>query len=92
MDVDHIANLARIELTNKEKEQFEKELSSILDFINQLETVDTSNIHPMTGGTLEENKVRDDALNPLLEEKAAALISQAPEKQGQWIKVKAIFK
>ena len=39
--VEHIASLARLELTDQEKEKFTKELSSILDYFEQLKEVDT---------------------------------------------------
>lgn len=46
-DVEHIARLARIELTETELKKFEKDLGAILDFVAQLNKVDTSDILPL---------------------------------------------
>lgn len=91
-DVEHIAHLARIELSDAEKQKFEKELSAILAFVEKLNEVDTAEVEPMTGGTELENHLREDAvIDGDLEEKAEALLAAAPETKETWIKVKAIF-
>lgn len=96
-EVEHIAKLARLGLSKQEVKKFEKELSSILDYFDTLEKVDTSNIKP----TFHPNKdffkkglgaVREDQANPSSPEMANALVELAPQKQGRNIKVKAVFK
>ena len=92
-DVQHIAELARIELTQEEKDKFEKELSGILDFFEQLNEVDTEGVLPMAGGTASENRMREDsAVDVALEGKSAELLQAIPEKKEGWVKVKAVFK
>ena len=59
-DVTHIARLARIELSEAEKDTFEGELSAILDFVAKLSEVDTANVEPMAGGTELTNVMRED--------------------------------
>lgn len=95
-DVEHIARLARIELTEAELQKFEKELGAILDFVAQLKKVDTSNILPLAGGLLEgalallENETRqDEEIAPL--GNPAELVNAAPKKEEGWIEVKAVF-
>lgn len=91
-NVRHIAYLARIELCDAEKEKFEKELSAILEFVAQLNEVDTTGVTPMTGGTSLENAMRpDEQTDKSLEGKAAGLLGAAPEKKESWVRVKAIF-
>jgi len=91
-DVAHIADLARIELTKEETEQYEKELSGILAFIEKLNLVDTASTEPATGGTDLENIMRlDGPLNTSLEEKQTALLAAAPAEKNGWIEVKTIF-
>ena len=89
-DVEHIANLARIELTKEEEEKMEKELSAILDFIGKLNEADTSNVEPMTGGTDLTNVTRLDK-----EEKplggAESLVGASPKKEKGFIEVKSVF-
>ncbi|MBI2054585.1 MAG: Asp-tRNA(Asn)/Glu-tRNA(Gln) amidotransferase subunit GatC [Candidatus Sungbacteria bacterium] len=60
-DILHLANLARIHLTDAEVAKFEKELPSILDFVAKLKSAPTEDISPMTGGTEAINILRDDA-------------------------------
>ena len=91
-DVQHIAHLARIELTKKEEERFGHELSAILQFIGQLNEVDTTGIEPMTGGTHLEQVVRPDKqVDTSLEHRSSALIEAAPEKKDRLIRVHSVF-
>lgn len=91
-EVEHIASLARIALTEEEKTTFERDLSSILDFVAALNSVDTADTLPMTGGTSLENSLRPDAMEEtILEGKSVELLTAAPQKKGNWIKVKEIF-
>ena len=59
-EIQHIAKLARIDLTKQEKTKFKKELSSILDYIKQLNKLDTEGIEPLyqAGGIV--NALRKD--------------------------------
>ncbi len=91
-DVQHMAGLARIELTPEEQQKFEKELSTILEFIGKLTEVDTSNVEPAAGKILLKNIMRaDEQVDKNLEGKSAELVEATPEKAGRWIRVKSIF-
>lgn len=91
-DVEHIAKLARIELTEAEKQKFEKDLSAILEFVEKLNEADTENVVPMTGGTSLENITREDKqIDISLEGRQANLLNQAPDRKEGWVKVKAVF-
>lgn len=91
-DVQHIAHLARIELTPHEEQKFEKELSAILEFVEKLNEVDTKNVEPLTGGTILTSRVRaDEQTDTDLEGKSAELLEAVPEKNEKWVKVKAVF-
>lgn len=46
LDVDHIANLARIELTSEEKQTFASQLGQILSYFDRLDSVDVEGIEP----------------------------------------------
>lgn len=90
--VEHIAHLARIHLTEEEKAKHEKELSGILEFVEQLNEVNTDGVLPTTGGTELENAMREDAQkDALLENRQAEMMSQVPERKDFWVKVKQIF-
>lgn len=91
-DVEHIADLARIKLSEEEKTKFTSELSAILDFVEKLNEVDTSAVEPMAGGTLLQNETRLDKQTDLsLENKQREMLLQVPDKKEGWIKVRAIF-
>ena len=46
MDIEYVANLARLKLTNSEKVQFSKQLGDILHYIEKLDQLDTKDIEP----------------------------------------------
>ena len=94
-EISHLAELAIIKLGGEEKDKLKKDLSSILDYINKLNEVDTDNVEPLyqTAGLI--NSVRDDKdrnefkMNDTLNEK---LIGQAPHKENRFVKVKSVLK
>ena len=94
--VNHIAKLARIKLSERELKKFQKEFSAILDFFGLLKEIDTSKIFP-TFHPLEhylENKaemIREDIPEPEDPKVKEKLIESAPSKEGKHIKVKAVF-
>lgn len=94
-EVEHIANLTRIKLTGKEKEKFKKELSSILDYVNKLNELDTKKTEPLYQTTGIVNALRTDEhrkdfeMDENLNEK---LIGQAPYSENRFIKVKSVFR
>jgi len=90
-EVQHIAKLARLELTEQEIEKMQKELSSVLDYIEKLKEVDVSGIESKVRATDLENVMRTDEagnFDPGMSEK---LLNEAPEKKGNHIKVKSVF-
>jgi aspartyl-tRNA(Asn)/glutamyl-tRNA(Gln) amidotransferase subunit C len=60
--VRRIARLARIKISDAEAKGLEKELSGILDWVAQLDEVDTSNVEPMTRVVAQKLKMRDDVV------------------------------
>lgn len=91
-DVEHIAKLARLGLSDKEKDKYSKELSEILDYMKKLSRVDTKSIEPTAQVTGLENIFRKDE-NPLEvdTEKVKKIIGQAPERENNFIKTKKIL-
>lgn len=91
-DIEYVANLARLELADKEKKKYTEELSVILDFIDQLKEVDVSNIEPLYQTTGLENVMRADGEPYKADEaKTNLIIKQAPETEGNFVKVKAVL-
>ena len=91
-EVEHIAKLARIGLSEEEKNKFQKELSVILDYFNLLKKVDVSKVKP-TSHTVPslESYGRGDKPEKENPERVKKLIDAAPEKEEDFIKVKAVF-
>ena len=96
INVKHIAKLARLGITEQEEEKFQKELSSILDYVGELNKIDTEGVEPMSGGTDLINVFREDEAEikktperKLLEKEK--LLAQVPETKDGYVKVKAIL-
>ncbi len=60
MQVKHVAKLARLELTEEEEELYANQLSKIIDYIDQLNEIDTKGIEPMTQPIPNVNVMRED--------------------------------
>jgi aspartyl-tRNA(Asn)/glutamyl-tRNA(Gln) amidotransferase subunit C len=89
----HIAKLARIELDAAHTEKFKKDLSSVLEYIDQLNTVDTSGVAALYQVTGLENQTRSDEHRGdfVVDDKLTEyLIGQAPAHQGRLVKVKGV--
>ena len=91
-EVKHIAKLARLGLTEKEIRKFQKELSSILDYMEKLKEVDVSIIEPTSHLIKVENVVRKDEPKEEKLEIRKKLIEMAPETKEGFLKVKSILK
>jgi aspartyl-tRNA(Asn)/glutamyl-tRNA(Gln) amidotransferase subunit C len=90
-EVKHIAKLARIALSQKEEEKFQKELSSILDFIGKLKEVDISNVKPTFHSIPLKNITREDRTKPLSKKEVQKLIKLMPETKEGFLKIKSVF-
>lgn len=96
-EVEHIARLARIELTDAEVAKYEKDLSAVLGFVDKLAQADTEHIAPLTGGMGLVNVMRDDdndrqsTTNNQQPELAAELVKAAPAHEKGFIKVPSVF-
>lgn len=88
-EVIKIAKLARIALTDEEVEKFQKDLSAVLDFVDELKKVDTSGVDEVFEVTGLVNVQRDDRV--IVAENHEAILSQAPEIKDGFYKVKAIL-
>lgn len=88
-EVEHIANLARLDLTDAEKEQYRVQLSAILDYAQKLQQVDTSGI-PATSSVLPPRSVlRED--KPVEGLQTNEVLQNAPEKRDDQFQVPAVF-
>lgn len=80
-DVRRIALLARLELTDAEVHRLTPQLDSIVGFVEQLLTLDTAGVEPLTQAIETRNRLADDIPRPGLERTQA--LSNAPKKDAE---------
>ncbi len=88
-EVRHVAVLAKLGLSEEDILKFQKQLSGILDFVGQLNEVDTHNITPTSQVTGLENVFREDVVTPSLSQEE--VLSNTKRKYKGFFVVKAIF-
>ena len=91
--IEHIAKLARIELTEEEKEKITTDLSSILDYVEKLNKVNTSKVEPISQVTGIDSVMREDEFKKNDKQLAARnkLINEAPKRKGDYFQVPKIL-
>lgn len=89
-DILKLAKLSKLRLSDDEIEQYQKELSEILEYISQLSKVDTKNLKPTSQVTGLENVTRKDEIIDY-GVKSADLLKNAPALKGDLIKVKRVL-
>ena len=83
-----IARLARIAITDDEAQRLESELSGILDWVAQLDELDTSNVEPMTRVEAMTMKMREDSVTGGF--KASDIVKNAPQEDDHYFVVPKI--
>lgn len=87
-DVQHVADLARLALSDEEKRLYTEQLGRILEFFGQLDEVDTTGIEPMSHPLPVVNVLRkDEVVTPAGHER---LLETAPDKEGPFFRVPKI--
>ena len=87
--VEHIASLARIDLTDEEVETYGQQLSLILEQFELLRQLDTTGVPP-TGHAADLNTVtREDVVGDCLS--PDDVLSNAPRREGEFFRVKAVL-
>ena len=88
-EVRWIAHLARLELTPAELETMTRDLSAIVDYVNQLQQVNTDGVEPLAHALDIQNVFRDDQPTPSLPVDAA--LANAPDRHGDFFGVPAVL-
>jgi aspartyl-tRNA(Asn)/glutamyl-tRNA(Gln) amidotransferase subunit C len=88
-DVLHVANLARLHLTDEEVDRMRVQLSNILAAIETLRDVDTSAVGPTASVIQLENVMRDDVAHPGLSRDAA--LANAPLRDDPFLRVPTVL-
>lgn len=88
-EIRHVAKLARLSITEEEATRYQKDLNSILNYVETLNEIDTTNIEPMSHVIEIKNVWRDDI--PITKEDADKLLLNAPKREGRYYKVPKII-
>jgi aspartyl-tRNA(Asn)/glutamyl-tRNA(Gln) amidotransferase subunit C len=88
-EVEHIAKLARLELSDQQKELYREQLSTILDYIAKLRELDTNDVPPTAGGGLAQMILRPDEVHPGLTTRE--LLKNAPQAEDDQFKIPPVF-
>jgi aspartyl-tRNA(Asn)/glutamyl-tRNA(Gln) amidotransferase subunit C len=88
-DVEHVARLARLALSEAEAERMREQLSSILDYIDTLRALDTAGVEPTSHAVPLVNVMRDDETRPCLP--PDVVLANAPDPSGAFFRVPRII-
>lgn len=88
-EVDHVARLARLELSAAEKERMRSELNGILSYIDKLRALDTRDVEPTSHAVPVTNVVRDDVERPSLP--LEDMLANAPDRHRDMFRVPRII-
>ena len=89
--IKHIANLARLDLTDKELEKYGDQLSDVLGYIDSLREVDVSDTVATAQVTGLENVLEEDNIKNWDEGEIDLALKQAPELENREVKVKRVL-
>jgi len=88
-DVEHIARLAHLDFNDAEKEALTHQLNEILKYVEQLNSVDTENVKPLSHVIELSNRLRDDKVTQGLSSEEA--LQNAPAKTDKFFKVPKVI-
>lgn len=88
-DVEHVAKLARLELTEEEKAKYAEQLGAILDYAQKLNELDTENVPPTSHVLPIANVMRDDEPRPSWPIEKVML--NAPDEEDGQFRVPAVL-
>ncbi len=88
-EVEHVARLARLELSEDEKARMTDQLDAILGYFDSLSRLDTTEVEPMTTVIPMVSVMRDDEVRPSLSLERA--LAGAPDREGEFFRVPRII-
>jgi len=90
-EIQHIADLARLDLSEAEFEKYGCQLSGVLDYIDQLQEVDTDDLEPTAQVTGLENVYRNDEIKVWADDERKAALALAPDLEDGQVKVRRVL-
>jgi len=89
--IEEVAALARLGLTENEKQMYAQQLSVIFEYVDMLQSVDTQDVEGTSQVTGLEDVFRDDVVVDCDQEARKKMILMFPERVGNLLQVKAVF-
>lgn len=87
-EVERLATLARLSLSEREADRLGADLSSILDYFATLDSVDVTGIEPPAASTDDRSGARDDVASPSSPDE---LLDGVPRKRGRLVRAPRVF-
>ena len=87
-DTQHVAKLARLDLTEEEVDKFSRQLGDILGYVEQMNEIDTTNVQPLAHPFDVVNVMREDEV--IYKNTKEELMQNAPEEEDGFFKVPKI--
>ena len=88
--VQKIAKLSKLTLSDKEINLYSKQMSQIIDYVSQLDKVDTSKVEPLSSVIDNNNVIREDNVEPSLDK--STTLKNAPKSDEEFIYVPKIIR
>jgi aspartyl-tRNA(Asn)/glutamyl-tRNA(Gln) amidotransferase subunit C len=89
VEVEHVARLARLELSEADKDRMQGELDGILAYIDKLRALDVEGVPPTTHAVPLTNVMRADEPEPSLP--SEEMLANAPDRNGEYVRVPRII-
>ncbi|MFA6375986.1 MAG: Asp-tRNA(Asn)/Glu-tRNA(Gln) amidotransferase subunit GatC [Candidatus Paceibacterota bacterium] len=90
-EIQHIAKLARLGLSDNDIAKYQKELSAILGYVDKLKEVDVEGVKPFTHSVDISNVLRLDEKIERTAEDSGKLKKQMPQTKNEYLKVRSVF-
>ena len=88
-EVEHVARLARLDLSEAEKERMRSQLDAILTYIDKLRRLDTEGVEPTSHAIPIVNVMREDEARPCFP--VSDMLANAPDREGDFFRVPKII-
>lgn len=87
----HIARLARLRIDPEELPEYAAKLESVLEYVQKLQQLDTEGVPELPHGAGLSNVFRGDVVVPCDEDVRARIVAAFPHREGDLLKVPAVF-
>lgn len=87
--IDHIAHLARLEFKGEDKVSIQKDMERMIEFVDKLSEIDTSNVEPLIFMSEEINRLREDEPQVTVSHEEALM--NAPKKDSDYFRIPKVL-